>query len=145
MTIDSISLNQAGAVGRSGAFADPPAALAGDTARNVAVSVVGRIASELALAPPRPGNVAENYGVRGLADAIGARFPDATPTQLGDLSRSLEDFAGAVATDMAAYADGATLDRVDAAIASFDPQGGQGLDAVTALLEKATEAVAAPR
>nr|WP_165388287.1 hypothetical protein [Sphingomonas populi] len=140
MTIDPISSPQISALGRAGDSGG--AAVAGESARSIAVAVVGHIAGQLLLAPARPGNIAEKYGVRALADTVAAAFPNGNPAAVGALHRAMESFAGAVAADMAAFADGRTLDRVDSAIADFAaPENAHDIEAVRAAFERAAAAI----
>lgn len=50
-----------------------------------------------------------------LAESLGAG-----PVETVELERAMESLAGALATDLAAFADGRTLDRLDAAIAAVE-------------------------
>ncbi len=116
MTIDS-SISGTGPISAIGAAAGETAG-AGLTEgiRGLASSVVARVADSFGLIPVRAPGQGDVYGLRALADGIGAALGGGSAADMGALTRAIEDFAGAVATDMAAYADGRTLDLVEGAI-----------------------------
>jgi hypothetical protein len=145
MSIERINLGPAAPIG--GARDGGTSALVDVNARTVASTVVGRIASELALAHsdgPLTGAGGDLYGLGALADAIGGQL-GATPTETGELQRALESFAGAVAADLTAMADGRTFERVDAALGQLSIDEAGGVGAVTQSLETAAAAIAEAR
>lgn len=137
MTIDPISLGSANPVDRLSGLAGSPAALAETSARAIAETVIGRIASELQLAPQGGGS----HDLGAITDAVAAQFPNSPAASVGELARAVEDLASALAVDMAALADGRTLDRLDAALADAAPGGAHGLPSVTQLLEQAATSI----
>lgn len=144
MTIDRINLGPLAPVDRFGGEGGSSAAIATGSAKAVAVAVVGRIAAELKLTGEAPRGNAD-YGLAPLADTISAHY-GASPAAAGDLARAIEGLAGAIAADMAALADGRTLDRVDAAVAdAASATPGEGVGAVTEILERAADGIAAAR
>ncbi|WP_336970697.1 hypothetical protein [Sphingobium aromaticiconvertens] len=94
--------------GATGSIADAVRALAGD--------VVGQVAGNLGLIDRAPLGQGDIYHIAPLADGIAVSLGDSSAASIGALTRALEDFAGAVASDMAAYADGKTLELADAAL-----------------------------
>lgn len=144
MSIDRINLGSTAPVDRFGGEGGRGAEIAHASARQVALAVVGRIAAELALTGTPPEG-AVDYGLAPLADAVGAQF-GAGPAASGDLARAMEELAGAIAADMAALADGRTLDRVDAGVADAVAKApGDGLEAVTFILDHAAAHIGAAR
>ncbi|WP_066477009.1 MULTISPECIES: hypothetical protein [unclassified Sphingomonas] len=131
MTIDRIG---SGPVAPIGGGASPAVPLA-DEARALATSVVAGVTGALGL-DARGTMAARAYPVRETADAIATRF-GATPAQAGEIERTVERLAGAIAADMAARADGRTLDRIDDALVGSDVPA--SADAVIAFLERAAE------
>lgn len=115
MTIDP-NISSASAIGALGATGGP-AASAGpvDQVRALASQVVGQIAGSFGLLPISAPGQGDVYGLRALADQMSANF-GGSAADAGALTRAVEDFASAVATDMAAYADGRTLDLAVSAI-----------------------------
>ena len=141
MSIDRINLGPMAPVDRFGGEGGRPAQVAEASARQVAVAVVGRIAAELSLTGAAPDGPVD-YGLAPLADSIGAAF-NAGPAAAGDLARAIEELAGAIAADMAALADGRTLDRVDAAVAdAVAATPDDGIEAVTFILDQAAAKIA---
>lgn len=63
------------------------------------------------------------YGIEALAEAIG-QATGASPLDVVGLERALGELATAVAVDVAALADGRTLDRLDAALSALGPDEG---------------------
>lgn len=117
MTIDpGISgASPIGAISATGAGEASGADIA-DGVRTLAGHVVAQVAGSFGLVPLTAPGQGDIYGLRAAADGIGAALGGGSAADLGALARAIEDFAGAVATDMAAYADGRTLDLVDGAI-----------------------------
>lgn len=146
MTIDPTigSSSAIGALSASGAGGGGSIGL--DAAiRTLAADVVGQVAGSLGLtggALPGQGDI---YGLGTLADGIAGAFGDSSAASIGALTRALEDFSGAVATDMAAHADGRTLDIVESAL-SADPFPGAGdVAGIIHGLDQATAAIDAAR
>lgn len=138
MTIDSsTNIGGAGPIRPTGAPAEA-ASPAIDAVRAISLSVVSRIAAEFGLGdaarPPAGGDI---YGLRVLSDGIASQLPASGSTSLGALQRAVEAFAGAVAEDVAALADGFTLERVDRILGDLPQPGLQDLGSVTAFLEQA--------
>jgi hypothetical protein len=117
MSIDRLSLsaiNQTSAIGGASS-----GALIGSAAKAVAVEVLGKLGDQfLQAASQGPGGTGEAYPIGQWAEALGGQL-GATPMQTLDLERGLGSLAGALASDMAALADGRTLDRLDAALADL--------------------------
>ena len=144
MSIDRINLGPMAPVDRFSGEGGRATEVAHASARQVAVAVVGRIAAELSLTGEAPDGPVD-YGLAPLADSVGAVF-GAGPTASGDLARAMEELAGAIASDMAALADGRTLDRVDAAVAEASAAAlGDGVEAVTFILDHAAARIADAR
>ena len=146
MSIDPISAGPIGPVSAIGASPDAGSGLA-DVLRGLAGEVVGQVAGALRLidgAPlGSPLGQGDIHGIARLADGIASRFPDASAADTGGLTRALEDFAGAVATDIAAFADGRTLDLAGDALAASLPQADgiagaiRGIEQATTMLDAA--------
>ncbi len=118
MTIDP-SINgpaHIGAIGGIGGGSSGPD-LAADI-RSLGLDIVGQVAGSFGLAPGSAPGQGDIYGLGGLADRIGAQFGGSNAADIGALTRELEEFASAIASDMAAYADGRTLDHLDGAVAA---------------------------
>jgi len=144
MSIDRISSGNVGPIDRSGGEGRTPAGLGEASVRSVALAVVGRIAAELSLAG-RPAPLdADPYRLRALGDAVATTFPGSAPAAIGGLERAIESLAGVIAADMAGLADGRTLERVDRALAGFDPVG-EGVEGVTEFLDEAARRIADSR
>lgn len=140
MTIDSSNpIGSASPIGSAeiGATGASPAT---DAARAIGLSVVSRVLGEFGLgdAPTAGGDV---YGLGELTEAIAAQLPAGDSTSQGALARAVEAFAGAVAEDVAARADGLTLDRIDRALGDLAQPAAQpglaDLASVTDFLETA--------
>lgn len=144
MTIDRISTGPLTPIDRPGGDGRAPVAIGEASARGVALAVVGRIAAELSLAGDAGSLTADPYRLRAMTDAVAAELPGSSPAAIGDLGRAIETFAGTIAADMAGAADGRTLDRVDRAIADFDPAG-DGVEGVTEFLNEASRRIADAR
>lgn len=116
MTIDP-SISGSSPIGAIGALGGGAAHTGvADDFRALATQVVGQIAGSFGLTPANVSGQGDVYGLTALADGIGAAFGGGSAADMGALTRAIEDFAGAVATDMAAYADGRTLDLANGAI-----------------------------
>lgn len=113
--------------------------------RSLASTVVGQVAASLGTAGAGPVGQGDIYGIGPLAEGIGTALGATNATQVGDLTRALEGFAGAVAADMAARADGRTLDRIDQALADAPLSGAGGVDGVIHGLSQATTAIETAR
>lgn len=112
MTIDRLSSS---AIGQ--AAASTPAG-AGSAPRAVAVAVLGSIGAQfLQAAGQGPVGKGVAYPLGQWAEALATPL-GATPLETLELESALGAFAGALAADMAALADGRTLDRLDAALAA---------------------------
>ena len=83
--------------------------------------VTGRGAPPLTSSPLTSSPAA--YGIEALAEAIG-QATGASPLDVVGLERALGELAAAVAVDVAALADGRTLDRLDAAQSAIGPDEG---------------------
>jgi hypothetical protein len=114
MSIDRLSLS---AINPTTAISGASSgALVGAAARAVAVEVLGRLGEQfLQAATQGPGGSGQPYPIGEWAEALGAPL-GATPMQTLELEGGLGALAGALASDMAALADGRTLDRLDAAL-----------------------------
>lgn len=117
MTIDP-SISSAGPIGAIAAAGDG-ARGAGpiDAIRAIATNIVSGIAASFGLLPVNAPGQGDVYGLRSASDTLGTALGGSAADQ-GALTRAVEDFASAVATDMAAYADGRTLTLVDGALAA---------------------------
>ncbi|MET1755813.1 hypothetical protein ABVV53_10135 [Novosphingobium sp. RD2P27] len=118
MSIDRLSLsaiNQAAALGTAGS-----GSLVGAAAKAIAVDVLGRLGSQY-LAPGHVGS-SEPYPLAQWAEGLGGQL-GATPLETLELEGALGALAGALASDMAALADGRTLDRLDDALAAASQPG----------------------
>jgi hypothetical protein len=137
MSIDPLSssaVNPTAAIGGASA-----GTLVGTAAKAVAVAVLGRLGDQfLSAAAQDPGAAAEPYPIGQWAETLGAPL-GATPLQALELERGLEALAGSLASDMAALADGRTLDRLDAALAD---QGDSQLPADASTLAQGFEDLA---
>jgi hypothetical protein len=115
MTIDP-NISSASAIGALGQTGGASAGVGPvDQVRALASQIVGQIAGNFGLLPISAPGQGDVYGLRALADQISASF-GGSAADAGALTRAVEDFASAVATDMAAYDDGRTLDLADSAI-----------------------------
>jgi hypothetical protein len=141
MTIDRIHSGPVTPIDRSGGDARAPLLIGEASARGVARAVVGRIAAELSLAGKPSPLTADPFQLRAMTDAVAAELPGSSPAAIGDLGRAIETFAGTIAADMAGAVDGRTLERVDRAIADFDPAG-DGVEGVTEFLNEASRRIA---
>lgn len=117
MTIEPTRSTPVGAIGA------PAPAATGDAARllhGLTTSVIGGIAASFGIGPAGPGqsdiHQGDIHGIGQLGDAIVQIFGGGTAAEAGALARALEEYAGAVAADMAAHADGRTLDLAEAAL-----------------------------
>jgi hypothetical protein len=112
MTIEPTRSTPVGSIGASAPVAT------GDAARllhGLTTSVIGGIAASFGIGPAAPGQ-GDIYGLGQLGDAIVQTFGGGTAAEAGALARALEEYAGAVAADMAAHADGRTLEFAEAAL-----------------------------
>lgn len=148
MTIDP-TIGSSGAIGALSGIGQAASGASGidGAVRSLATDIVGRIAGQLGLggdaaAPLGHGDI---YGLGALAEGIGQSLGDASAPAIGALTRSLEDFAGAVAADMAAHADGRTLDTVDAALGANPFAGASDVSGVIRGLDEATAGLSAAR
>lgn len=142
MTIDpGISgTSSIGAIAATGAGEAGGASMA-DGIRGLAGDVVAQVAGSFGLIPLAAPGQGDVYGLRAVADGIGAALGGGSAADLGALTRAIEDFAGAVATDMAAYADGRTLDLVDGAIGASTLSSAGDINAVIDGLDQARVAL----
>lgn len=116
MSIDRIS-SFAAAQASSIGSAPTAAQAAGIAARTVAVEVLGRLGSQfLEAASQWPSGEGKPYALAEIAEALSERL-GATPLETMELEGALSTLASALASDMAALADGQTLDRLEAALA----------------------------
>lgn len=128
----------------SGAGSAAGSALAG--VRALAVQVLGPITGEFLSGGREPAPAAASLRdlSAALAEALGA-----SPVETVELERAVETLAGALAADLAALADGRTLDRLDAATAAAaaDPAMNQapGAGFVIRMIEDIAAQVAAAR
>lgn len=113
MTIDRIT-SAATALTPLASFAQDAGQLAGTGARLVASEVAGRLAGEFLQGPDRS-DAPQQYEIGRLADALGQAI-SATALESVELESAMQDLAGAIAADIGAFADGRTLDRLEAAI-----------------------------
>lgn len=137
MTIDP-SINgpaHIGAIGGIGGGSSGPD-LAADI-RSLGLDIVGQVAGSFGLVTTSTPGQGDIYGLNQLADRIGAQFGDSNAADIGALTRALEDFAGAIASDMAAYADGRTLDHLDGAIEASPLSTATGIGGVIDALGEA--------
>jgi len=117
-----------------------------ESLRSLALDVVGQIADALQLTgSATPQGQGDIYGIAALADGIASAFPDSSAADAGALTRALEDFASAVATDMAAYADGRTLDLAGDALAAAPLSDASGITDAIRGIEQATAQLDAAR
>lgn len=146
MTIDpSISgASPIGAITATGAGQASGAGIA-DGLRALAGHVVAQVAGSFGLLPLTAPGQGDVYGLRAMADGIGAALGGESAADMGALTRAIEDFAGAVATDMAAYADGRTLDLVDGAIGASTLSSAGDIPAVIDGLDQARTALEGAR
>lgn len=99
--------------------APTPGHAAGLAARAAAVTVVGQLAGHFMDAATQwPSGESRPYALAEIAEALGARL-GASPLETMELEGALATLAGSLAADMAALADGRTLDRLDAALAEL--------------------------
>lgn len=138
MTIDSSnSISGAGPI-RPADTAGQGVSPAADAARSIGLAVVARVLGEFGLGsgvqPLASGDV---YGLGALTDDIAAQLPAGESTSLGALQRAVEAFAGAVAADVAALADGLTLDRIDTVVSELPQPAQINASSVADLLEQA--------
>lgn len=114
MTIDRIT-SAATALGSLASSAPGAGQVAGIGARSVALEVVGRLADTLL---GTGAATVQQYQIGRLADALGEAL-SATALETVELEGAMGSLAGAIAADLAAFADGRTLDRLDTAIGEF--------------------------
>lgn len=142
MTIDSSNpIGSAGPIG-SAEIGVTGASLAVDAAHAIGLSVVSRVLGEFGLGDVAPAAGGDIYGLGGLTDAITAQLPAGDSTSQGALARAIEAFAGAVAEDVAARADGLTLDRIDRVLGESAQPALPDLASVTDFLELAASRLA---
>lgn len=108
-------------------------AVAAAGARSLALGVAGEVGGYLLATlsgqvvtgrgAPQPASPQVAYGIEAMAEVLG-QATGASPLEVVDLERALGDLATAVASDFVALADGRTLDRLDAAIATLGPDEG---------------------
>ncbi|MCJ2189068.1 hypothetical protein [Novosphingobium beihaiensis] len=118
MTIGNITSTARafGVLGTGSQTAGQPGAVA---ARAVAFEAASRVGAEFGACGNRQPDAA--YPLAELADRLGGAL-GATPLETVELEQALGELATAAATDMAALADGRTLERLDTALA----QHGEG-------------------
>ncbi|MCI4592632.1 hypothetical protein MOK15_21480 [Sphingobium sp. BYY-5] len=150
MTIDpSISgtgISGSGPIGAlGGASGDTPGAGLVDGFRALGTDIVAQVAGSFGLLPVSAPGQGDIYGLRVIADQVGAAFGENSAANLGALTRAIEDFAGAIATDMAAFADGRTLDLVDGALAVSPLSTAADLGGVIDALDQARTSLEAAR
>lgn len=145
MTIDPriSGSNPIGAIGMDAS--ETKGAGIADGVRTLAGHVVSQVASSFGLIPLTAPGQGDVYGLRAMADAIGATLGGGSAADMGALIRAIEDFAGTVATDMAAYADGRTLDLVDGAIGASTLSTAGDIPAVIDGLDQARTALEGAR
>lgn len=145
MTIDRLSPSAASHAAAIGSALTTSQA-AGIAARTVAVEVLGRLGTQfLDAAAGRSGSEAQPYPLGELADILGRQL-GASPLETVELEGALGALAGALSADMAALADGRTLDRLDAALADLgDAQLPAGASTVARHLEDLASHVAQAR
>lgn len=145
MTIDRISSGPLGPIDRSGGGAVTPLILGEASARAVAMAVVARIAGELGITRNDTPIGSDPYRLHQIGAAVVGHFPSSPAASAGELQRAIEEIAAAISADMAARADGGTLDRVDRALAHYEPTGpaDDGVATVAAFLERAAREILA--
>jgi hypothetical protein len=117
MSIDRLSLSAINPTAVIGGASS--GALVGAAAKAVAVEVLGGLGDQfLQAATHGPGGASQPYPIGQWAEALGSQL-GATPMQTLELESGLGALAGALASDMAALADGRTLDRLDAALSEL--------------------------
>lgn len=140
MSIDRINLGPVESLGGAGRADVSPAS----TAQGIAQSVAGRILSEFGVGGTQPAGGSDVYRLGDLADHLGREL-GATPSEVGELTRAIDSLAGALAEDLVALADGRTLDRLDAALASTNTAGPADASTFIRVLEGAAAAIAESR
>lgn len=115
-----------------------------DRFRALGQHVVAQVAGSFGLIPLAAPGQGDVYGLRAMADGIGSAF-GGSAADTGALTRAIEDFAGAIATDMAAYADGRTLDLVDGALAASTLSTAGDIPAIIDGLDQARTALEGAR
>lgn len=143
MTIDRIT-SAATALTSLASSAHDAGQVAGTGARSVALEVAGRLAGEFLQGLDRS-DVLQQYEVGRLADALSEAI-SATALEAVELENAMQDLAGAIAADMGAFADGRTLDRLEAAISMATEGGSPSTPAnVIQSIEQIAAVVAAAR
>lgn len=138
MTIDSSNpIGGAGPI-RPADLQPESAGPAADAARAIGLSVVSRVLAEFGIGDTAAsGAGGDVYGLGAITDTIAAQLPAGDSTSQGGLARAVEAFAGAVAEDVAARADGLTLDRIDTIMGELPQPALPDLASVTDFLEQA--------
>jgi hypothetical protein len=145
MTIDPSISGSSPISALGGAGGDAPGAGLVDGFRALGTDIVAQVAGSFGLIPISAPGQGDVYGLRALADQVGAAFGESSAADLGALSRAIEDFAGAIAADMAAYADGRTLDLLDGALAASPLSTAADLGGVIDALDQARASLEAAR
>jgi hypothetical protein len=113
-------------------------------ARAVAFAVTSRIGAEFGMGSNlQPGAADSPYPLAELADRLGGAL-GATPLETVELEQALGELAAAVASDMAALADGRTLDRLDTALAAHG-EGPADAAGTVRMIREVAAAVASAR
>jgi hypothetical protein len=113
MTIDPTSSTPIGAIGP--VYGGSGSAEIARRFDDLSTVIIGHVAASFGLLPAAAGH-GDIYGLRALADSIDQTFGNGSAAEVGALTRAIEEFAGAVAADMAAFADGRTLDFAQQAV-----------------------------
>lgn len=137
MTIDPAHfVSAAGPIGQA-SLQSEGAGCAHSAATAIGLVVVSRVLGEFGIGTPASATSGDVYGLSELTDAIAAQLPTGDSTSQGALARAVETLAGAVAEDLAARADGLTLDRIDRVLAQLPQPERLDLASVTDFLEAA--------
>lgn len=143
MTIDRIT-SAATALTSLASSAQGAGQVATAGARSIALEVAGRLAGEF-LRSPDASQPPQRYEIGRLADALGEAIL-ATALETVELENAMQDLAGAIAADLTAFADGRTLDRLDAAVGEIADHDAPATPAnVIQSIERIAAAVAAAR
>lgn len=117
MTIDRIPSSAPSLLAAAGGAGNSAAGLVRAGAGAIAVQVLGPVTAEFLGHGTQA--AASATSLRELSAAL-AETLGAGPIETVDLERAVESLAGALAADLAAFADGRTLDRLEAAMAAAE-------------------------